>query len=183
MADDTDTDTDGGADANTGSPGTGMDVELDLNLPEYALPVAVGVLTVLVLVLGYNVYATQQAVGALDSDEDPTDTSAGDSLQERLTSLEEQHTELQKQVACQQAADEVNDAYCRKYVRGSQGTDRPTTTRCGNTRDMQSRTYAHSASEMGCDWTEQLDDAGTVTVNGETIDCVADGYLEPTCPA
>ncbi len=138
----------------------------DLEYPENAVFIAAAILLVIGLVL---VYTTQ--------------TAEASPLQENVSALQEQVIELETTVACQTAAKELNTGYCSMYVRGGQGTDDPTVERCGNTRDMQSSQYANTAAEMGCGWTEQVEDAGTVTVNGETVDCVEEGYISPECPA
>lgn len=186
-ADDTDADTRADADASTDTDSNSLldqvDQMFDGDLPEFAVPVAAGV--ILVLVLGFGIYAAMGdsepaatvEMDAADAPDDPV------SPEERIAALEAQMEELQTQVACNAAADDLTTGYCSQFVRGSQGTDDPTVERCGNTRDQRSSRYFHSASEMGCDWTEKQEDAGTVTVNGDTVDCVAEGYISPECPA
>lgn len=44
--------------------------------------------------------------------------------------------------------------------------------------------YERSASENNCDWTEHSPVDNTVTVDGDEIDCIEEGYVNgPSCPA
>lgn len=116
---------------------------------------------------------------------------------------EEAVTQSEVQEACQQKARQLQNGFCSQYVAthtvqdGSVQSVTSTSTKCNNAASnrkpvptdpssAEDGTYfrdGQTASSAGCDWTAYTGISPTVTVQGQTYNCVTEGYLSATCPA
>lgn len=95
-----------------------------------------------------------------------------------ITGQQEQAvTQAEVQQACQDRAQQVRNQYCSLYIDPSAGNP------CATAQETRDTDHTRTASQEGCSWDPYTPSLSpTVTVQGNTYNCVEEGYLRSTCP-